>query len=241
MAVKLNLHDLEFILQQIKIAERHAAGENLVDILGNYHLPYGLRTVDGSYNNLVEGRERWGASDEVLPRMFTANYRDDQDGDVMSFGPTFSVTNTNYGAAGDVADADPRIISNLIVDQTAGNPAAISAALTQTGYEGDAMAAVSAINAAWTDYEGGLMTYDDFVVLAGTYGLSLQGDSLMIPNTAPDEGLSAPFNAWMTYFGQFFDHGLDLIPKADNGTVYVPLQPDDPLFDAGAEHSLHRR
>ena len=235
MAVKLNKHDLEFILAQIKIAERHAAGESLYDILGSYHLPYGLRTVDGSYNNLVDGRERWGASDEIMPRLFTPNYLDDQDGDVMSFGPTMTITNTDYGAAGNVADADPRIISNLIADQTPGNPAAISAALTQTGYDGDAMAAISALNAAWGDYEGGLMTYEDYVALADTYGLSMQGDSLMIPNTAPDEGLSAPFNAWMTYFGQFFDHGLDLIPKSGNGTVYVPLQPDDPLFDAGPD------
>ena len=27
----------------------------------------------------------------------------------------------------------------------------------------------------------------------------------------------------MTFFGQFFDHGLDLINKGGNGTVYVPL------------------
>lgn len=237
MAVKLNLHDLEFILQQIKIAERHANGENLVDIIGNYHLPYGLRTVDGSYNNLVEGRERWGASDEILPRMFTPNYRNEQDGDAMSFGPGFTITNNDYGAAGDVADVDPRIISNLIVDQTAGNPAAISAALTQTGYEGDVMAAVQALNGAWNAHEADPVTntFEDFVALAESYGLSMQGDTLMIPSTAPDEGLSAPFNAWMTYFGQFFDHGLDLIPKSDNGTVYIPLQPDDPLFDAGAD------
>jgi hypothetical protein len=28
-----------------------------------------------------------------------------------------------------------------------------------------------------------------------------------------------------------FDHRLDLITKGGNGTVYIPLQPDDPLFD----------
>ena len=37
----------------------------------------------------------------------------------------------------------------------------------------------------------------------------------------------------MTFFGQFFDHGLDLITKGGNGTVFVPLQPDDPLYVAG--------
>src|SRR5262249_10597585 len=47
-------------------------------------------------------------------------------------------------------------------------------------------------------------------------------------------GLSAPFDAWFTFFGQFFDHGLDLVTKGGNGTVFVPLNPDDPLV-AGAD------
>ncbi|MFX4470362.1 hypothetical protein ABTA54_19855, partial [Acinetobacter baumannii] len=46
----------------------------------------------------------------------------------------------------------------------------------------------------------------------------VDGTSLKIPNVAPDEGLSAPFNGWMTFFGQFFDHGLDLIAKGGDGT-----------------------
>ena len=60
-------------------------------------------------------------------------------------------------------------------------------------------------------------------------------DQFFIPNTAPDEGLSAPINAFMTFFGQFFDHGLDLINKGGNGVVMIPLQSDDPLFDAGPD------
>ena len=55
----------------------------------------------------------------------------------------------------------------------------------------------------------------------------------VIPNFAPDEGLSAPFNAFMTFFGQFFDHGLDLVNKGGNGLVFTPLQEDDPLFVPG--------
>ena len=38
----------------------------------------------------------------------------------------------------------------------------------------------------------------------------------------------------MTFFGQFFDHGLDLVTKGGNGTIYMPLQSDDPLI-AGAD------
>ena len=51
---------------------------------------------------------------------------------------------------------------------------------------------------------------------------------------APDVGLSAPYNSWFTLFGQFFDHGLDLVNKGGNGTVFMPLQADDPLFVAGS-------
>ena len=50
-----------------------------------------------------------------------------------------------------------------------------------------------------------------------------------ILNVAPDAGLSAPFNSMFTFFGQFFDHGLDLANKG-GGTVFVPLKADDPLM-----------
>ena len=56
-------------------------------------------------------------------------------------------------------------------------------------------------------------------------------DQFFIPNTAPDEGLSAPTNAFMTFFAQFFDHGLDLVNKGGNGVVMMRVPEDDPLFD----------
>ena len=59
--------------------------------------------------------------------------------------------------------------------------------------------------------------------------------NLFIPNVTPDAGLSAPFNSWMTFFGQFFDHGLDLVTKGGSGTVFIPLQPDDPLILVGPD------
>jgi Ca2+-binding RTX toxin-like protein len=198
---KYILSDLEFILQQIKIAERHAAGESLRDMLPNTEIGFGLRTLDGSFNNLVPGQTHFGAADRVFPRLLTPVFRNDQDGD--SFGP---VTNTDYGASGNVADADPRIISNLIVDQSAANPAAIAAAAAVDG-----SALVTGARADGTSFQ-----------------------THYIPNVAPDEGLSAPFNQWMTFFGQFFDHGLDLVNKGGNGTIFIPLQPDDPLYVHGS-------
>ena len=62
----------------------------------------------------------------------------------------------------------------------------------------------------------------------------MEGDNVSLPNISPDGGLSASFNSWFTLFGQFFDHGLDLVNKGGSGTVFVPLQPDDPLYVEGS-------
>ena len=60
-------------------------------------------------------------------------------------------------------------------------------------------------------------------------------ETLDIPNVTTDVGLSPPFNSLFTIFGQFFDHGLDKITNGGSGTVFVPLQADDPLI-AGDDH-----
>ncbi len=208
--------DLEHILKQIQIAESHAAGNRLLcdtptDTSGKCvpepHLPLGLRTVDGSFNNLLE--TEYGAADRPFPKLTPAEWRQaDPEGPPM---PPFIMPNdpadmdmcdtgkTCYSQSkGNVYDASARVISNLIVDQTTGNPAALAAA---------------------RNHEGVGATIDT------TTG------NVFIPNTAPDEGLSAPFNAWFTFFGQFFDHGLDLVNKGGHDTLIVPLQPDDPLYN----------
>ena len=40
------------------------------------------------------------------------------------------------------------------------------------------------------------------------------------------------YSGFMTMFGQFFDHGLDLVKKGVDGTVIVPLLPGDNLYKA---------
>ncbi len=40
----------------------------------------------------------------------------------------------------------------------------------------------------------------------------------------------APVNSWFAIFGQFFDHGLDLIGKGGSGTITIALDPTDPLY-----------
>ena len=70
--------DLEFILEQIKIAEAHAAGTPLFGPAGLFRLTtsrLGLRTVDGTYNNLLPGQEQWGAADIPFPEPLGTDFR----------------------------------------------------------------------------------------------------------------------------------------------------------------------
>ena len=415
--------DLDFILAQIKIAEADARGETLLGTyIPNAELPWGLRRVDGSNNNLITGQGGFGAAGNPFPRAATepSTFLNEGD-DGMAFGPPIPgapsfpgvpagyipgvnyLNNNNYGVhtpndplitnpraiqPGDVVDADPRTISNLIVDQSLNNPAAILAALKFAGSEDltgdlaaitaarDALkAAIAAAGPAATpaeqaallllseaadlaasdaaaallveqadqalvqaDYDAAVLAeaaaeaasnaanqaflnaviaynidpspanelasqialdaaivaeaeeqqaeldlanlgpdlaaanqalleatnasnlaasnaaaaaaaYQDSLTGGNTdpaviaaraelaavleeKGVAMDGeDTVSIPNVAPDVGLSAPFNGWMTLFGQFFDHGLDLVAKGGFGTVYIPLQPDDPLYN----------
>lgn len=183
----LDAGDLRFIFRQIEIAQAHAAGGELLgpgpNQVNEPRLPFGLRTVDGSENHLLPDQTSFGAADQRFPRMTTPSFRAAEAG-------------TSYAQrTGQVVDSRPRVISNLIVDQTDGNPAARAA--------------------------------------AGPDAVPDPSGTLFIPNVAPDVGLSAPFNTLFPFFGQFFDHGLDLLAKGSE-TVFVPLQPDDPLFVPGS-------
>ena len=406
--------DLDFILEQILIAEAQAAGADPASLVGHFSLPFGLRTVDGTYNNLLPGQENFGAADTLFPRIVPSNPINLEPGGPVTNGESFDtngpdipggvVTNNNYGLPGSVVDSAPRTISNLIVDQTLNNPAAIAAALKVAGSEdifadtqvivaavqavkdaraaaegnsseevadllailedlqqqlngpgglqeaannavaaeavaqGEFDAALAArdadlidlqdaqtnfntvveqafddgtvtddeqalINAALasrnaanfdlnglpadpTDGTQGVLTTEtaelaaaealvtstaqavtaqlaaiavaqnnynvavaaaaeeDAAVVAAEAALAELVDeagiigpngNLVITNVATDEGLSARFNSWFTFFGQFFDHGLDLVTKGGNGTVFIPLQPDDPLITHGPD------
>src|SRR4029077_10164248 len=62
--------------------------------------------------------------------------------------------------------------------------------------------------------------------------------TLFIPNVTTDVGLSPPYNSWFTFFGQFFDHGVDQTVKSGS-TVFVPLKADDPLRTVGPDGKPH--
>ena len=44
-------------------------------LIPTYNLSWGLRTVDGSYNNLLPGREYWGASNQPFLTHVDPTYR----------------------------------------------------------------------------------------------------------------------------------------------------------------------
>src|SRR5262245_52507183 len=214
MAVTFIRSNLEFILQQIMIAEQHADGADLLSLLPNSLVPFGLRTVDGTFNNVIPGQENFGAADELFPRLTDPVFRPAENG-------------TSYSqTTGTVIDSQVRTISNLIVDQTSNNPAAVAVA----GSAGD--------DGVWGTADDLLNDGVSIVrTRPGQDGILGTADDIAdfsFDNVAPDAGLSAPFNLWFVFFGQFFDHGLDLVQKGSSGTVFIPLQPDDPLI-AGAD------
>jgi hypothetical protein len=95
--------DLAFILKQIKIAEAHSAalaaqgpgpstdpvrcqsmigtGPNQIE---SPLLSFGLRTVDGSCNNLQAGQATYGAADQTFPRLTNPVFK--SAGDATAFG-----------------------------------------------------------------------------------------------------------------------------------------------------------
>ena len=229
--INLTKGDLEFILDQIKISEAHAARTvvrtpsrtapygygldqclNATDIATvnalsgansvsrpytfNPNFPIGLRQVDARCNNITSpANAGWGAADEIFPRLI----------------PRAPISTTSYPVSefpnSVVTDSSPRVISNVIVDQTATNKAAVVAGVAAAGRPNpDTEVSINATTQSRTTV-------------------------VKIGNTAPGGG--APYNGWFTLFGQFFDHGLDLLPKGNNGKVTVPLKPSDPLYVQG--------
>jgi Ca2+-binding RTX toxin-like protein/methionine-rich copper-binding protein CopC len=217
--------DLSFILKQIKISERHAHTFTADNPCGTLVGPdrnqipdrlasYGLRTVDGSCNNLFPGRETFAAADQPFPRLTRPVFQAAEDSPA-AFGPPHP---TSYAQKkGSVFDSEPRTISNLIVDQTSNNPAAVAAAAFPVRTQGNLGLHACTTDPA-PDGTGGVPA-----------GCVPSGQTLFIPNVTTDVGLSPPYNSMFTFFGQFFDHGVDQTVKS-GGTVFVPLKDDDPLI-----------
>jgi Ca2+-binding RTX toxin-like protein len=226
--------DLHFIMKQIKIAEHHSAtltaGNPCGTLVGpgpdqipDRLTPYGLRTVDGSCNNLFPARERFGAADELFPRLTTPTFKD-ADPVPPGFGPPGP--SSYKQKTGNVFDDQPRVVSNLIVDQTSTNPAAVAA----SGHPVRSQNPAASSTPCSTDPDPTAVPPVDGVPA----GCTPSHKTLFIPNVTTDVGLSPPYNSLFTFFGQFFDHGVDQTFKS-GGTVFVPLRADDPLRTVGPD------
>ncbi len=244
MAVTFTKNDLQYLLTQIVMAE---TGTPPV----SPHLAFGLREVSGTNNNSVPGQSSFGAADRQFSTatdQFFQTVTISTDGTIFDAHPGVAgdTMTTSYaqtaatGPASVVFDTAPRTISNLISDISANNPAALQTAQEFGAQLGDGYTVFSSNPAGLKlpGADGVFGTADDLWGIdgiAGTADDTAPPDlaNLFIGNVTPDAGLSAPFNSWMTFFGQFFDHGLDLITKGNSGTVLIPLMADDPLI-AGA-------
>src|SRR5215210_7863948 len=232
--------DLKFILKQIKISEEHVRTMTADNPCGTLvgpgalqiperRTPWGLRTVDGSCNNLFPGQERFATADEPFPRLTTPRFKPAEGAPAGFVGPgSPAIASSSYAQKkGNVFDSRPRTISNLIVDQTSTNPAAVAAAkfpVRTQGNEGiDACTTDPVLNADGSEASPGVPE-----------GCTPSHKTLFIPNVTTDVGLSPPYNSVFTFFGQFFDHGVDQTVKS-GGTVFVPLKADDPLITLGPD------
>ena len=250
--VTLNLNDLAHILEQIRISEAHTTAiaggadprQALADLVTSPLVPYGLRTTSGELNNFQIDMANSGAADQLMSRLLTPSWRVAQDNPRTPG----VVDPTSYAqTSGAVYDSQPRTISNLVSDQTLNNPAAISAALAINGVTGaenlvqtgaiyeiykTALNTPDALTTAPTDADHARALADPAVKTAlSAHGITMDGLSVLLGNVATDLGATAPYNSFFTIFGQFFDHGLDLTNKGGAGSVYIALQPDDPLYD----------
>ena len=160
--------DLDFILDQIKVSEAHAAGQPLYGpggLVPSYNVSTGLRTVDGTLNNLLPGQESWGAAHVPFVEFIEPSFRPaevttvDFDGP----GPAPGITTESSCDPSDdpnmiVFDPALRTIFNLIVDQTLANPAAVMKGLELGGVAEATMANVGLVQGLYDIYSPTIQT-----------------------------------------------------------------------------------
>ena len=230
--------DLAFILKQIKIAEAHVA--NTTSATGpvwgaGRHRPqpdrqpalsFGLRTVDGSCNNL---RARPGDVRRRRPGVPAADHAG-RSRPPRPCRPASARPDADQSYAqkkGNVFDSQPRIDQQPDRRPDLHQPGRGRGGRLpgqDPGQRGRGAVHHRSRPARRPAGRG------------GARGCTPSHETLFIPNVTTDVGLSPPYNSLFTLFGQFFDHGVDQTVKG-GGTVFVPLKADDPLI-AGPDHIL---
>ena len=191
----LNRTDIDFIRAQLDLPGNDPRNAPLGTILD----AFGIRDVSGVGNNVLN--PLFGQADQPFPRLTPATYGNAQGTFTIGQAGFTQVPNPTSYAVRDVNlyDTSPRIISNLVANQS-------DAALAAIGYTTDA-----------------------------ARKLAVQDD----PTSTPDGRLSPltgntnplPYSSFLTFVGQFFDHGLDLVSKGADGLVLVPILPGDELYN----------
>jgi len=204
---------------------------------------YGLRLVDGGCNNLVQQipgvngdpatpgvtRPNFARADQAFPRLTAPMFRPAEGvaPDQLFTGST-GVASSTYAQKSrkdNVYDSQPRVISNLIIDQTSANPAAVVASNHPVRTQDPTPSNALCLTNPYTGKDVTPLT---------PIGCVPQNKTLFIPNVTTDVGLSPPYNALFTFFGQFFDHGVDQTVKS-GASVIIPLNADDPLVLRGPD------
>ena len=208
----LTVADVQFILKQIQISEAHATTEG--GALGTVNAATPL--VGTGPNDLPDPRLPWGLRQV-----------DGRNNNLIEGRSTWGAADQPFPRAttpqwrdteepgyptvqiGAVASSyDPAYRPSSVQDST---PRVVSNLIADQAPTNPAATAVAGQNAVM-DADG----------------------SYLIANVAPNAGVAAPYNGMFALFGQFFDHGLDLVGKTGQENVVVPLQPDDPLYTAGS-------
>jgi Ca2+-binding RTX toxin-like protein len=211
MATSFNLNrdDLNFLLTQVTIGTDYSQLTNAVD-------PRGLREVSGSNNNLVGSSV--GTPGPFVPGPYTNMGQADQDFLRLSptsynpAGPDAAYATLGNSSSGNVADATPRLVSNLV------------STMFTTG-----IYANPAAQEAMADFYGDNAP----PALPGT---NPDPDVASMPTAGVLGG--GRYNAWFVAFGQFFDHGLDFVQKGASGTISIPIPEGDPLYVVGGPNVM---
>lgn len=206
---EVTIPDLVFILQQIKIAEQHSATFDAADPCGNLiglgpdQIPAGSGATQLPYGL----RTVSGICNNLVPGQ-------------ENFGATEQIF-TRLTAA-EFQTAEP-----LTMDLDGPGPAMVgdstSYAQTSGAVEDSEPRTITNLIVDQTN------TNPAAEAAAGFPGVIAPGENYDIENVSPDFGLTPPPNSAFTFFGQFFDHGLDLTTKTGD-IVFMPLQADDPLL-----------
>ena len=220
--MQLNQTDIDFLFAQLTLPGNDPRNAPLGTVLD----PTGIRDVSGIGNNVLN--PTWGAADQAFVRLTNTTGSNATPGTspsqltppsntpVSSSGPAAGsatlvappannstavtgVANGNLYTQTTVVDGSPRVISNIVVDQSP-----------------EALAAIGYVNPG-----------DQKLAILDNPALTPEGR--LNPFTGAANPL--PTSVFTAMFGQFFDHGLDLVHKGANGRVIVPLAADDPLYN----------